>query len=267
MKFNLRNVFDKHTINKAIKVVGVTCKKHAPTALAITACVGVAATAYLASEARPKADEAIDILKVDKAAKNEEVTKIDIVKAVAPAYAKTALCGAATIACIVSSNRIQAKKLESLAAAYNLSQRLYSEYQKKVEEVGGPDIAQAVSNEMAKEVEKHYPSDASNAIKTGHGDILCKEMFTGQMFYSSSERIKQVVVDYNYRLYQDDIVQIDDLLYSLGLESSEAGQEFGWDITNGQRIEVRFGDGAATSEHVPYLQVYFNPSYLPGIRY
>lgn len=264
---NLRNLFNKNTINKTVKVVAATCKKHAPTALAIAACAGVAATAYLASEARPEADEALDILKVDKAAKNEEVTKIDIVKAVAPAYAKTALCGVATVTCIISSNRLQAKKLESLAAAYNLSQTLYSEYQKKVEEVGGSELADKVSNEVSKEIEKHYPSDSSKAKQTGHGDILFKEMFTGQMFYSSIEHIKSVVVDYNYRLYQDDIVQIDDVLYTLGLESSEAAQEFGWDITSGQKIEVRFGDGAATSDHVPYIQVYFNPSYLPGVRY
>ena len=258
MKWNFKNFINKETINKTTHVIAQTCQKHAPAALTILACAGVVATGYLVAEAKPKADEAIDLMKVDKASKNEEVKKTDIVLAAAPSYAKAACAGALTIGCIIGSNRLQAKKVESLMAAYNVTQTLYSEYKDKFENIATPEEVKQASNEIVKTIDEKHPVSSAYAVKTGQGDILCKDFCTGQLFYSDPDYILKRVVYWNYRLQQDDVVTLDDILWDLTHVSSDIGMSYGWDITQGQKIECNFNDTGKTLDNVPYVVVKLN---------
>lgn len=262
MKWDIKKIFTKEKIVHATHVVAKACKKHAPTALAIAACAGVAATAYLAVEAKPKADDAISDAAAEKAEQGEELTQVDILKVAIPIYGKAICSCMITIGCIIGSNRLQTKKLESIAAAYNLSQTLYSEYKDRYESVVTEDEANKSSKEIIGKIDEQNPVNSSKAKDTKRGNVLCKDFCTGQLFYSDPDYILKRIVYWNYRLQQDDVVTLDDILWDLGLESSNLGMEYGWDITRGQKVEVNLYDTGKTSDNIPYIIMKLNAHQL-----
>ena len=118
------------------------CVENSASILTGLGVVGVASTAVLAATATPKA---LRLLEEKEKFKQEEygysLTRFEKVLAVAPAYIPAVLAGLATTSCILGANRINRYKQASLISAYTYLDSTFKEYQRKVKEVFGEDVA------------------------------------------------------------------------------------------------------------------------------
>lgn len=130
-------------------------KRNGSNILTLIGAAGVIATAVLTAKETPKA---MRILKEAEEAKGEKLTKVEMVKTVAPAYIPAAVTGAATIACIFGINSLSKKQQASIASAYALLDSSYKEYRKKVNDIYGDDADDRVKDEIARE---RYDEDES----------------------------------------------------------------------------------------------------------
>lgn len=140
--------------------MGAFWKRNGSTILTFVGAAGVIATAVLAAKETPKA---LRILKDAEEEKGEELTKIETIKTVAPAYIPAAVTCVATIACIFGIDAIGKNQQASIASAYALLDSSYKEYRKKVREIYGDDADERVKDEISKnKYDEILPSDDSD---------------------------------------------------------------------------------------------------------
>lgn len=161
-------------------------KSRMSTFLTCIGAIGVVATAVLTAKATPKATVAIIDAKCEK--EDFELTKIEKIKAAAPAYIPAIITGASTIACIFGANVLNKQSQASLVSAYAMLDRTYREYTKKVKELYGEEIDHRVKEEMAKE---HYTDQESTIPK---GEQLFYDLNTMQYFAASIDDVLQKTV-------------------------------------------------------------------------
>ena len=123
--------------------------KYGSIALTCLGGLGVIATSVLAARSTPKA---MKLLENAKEEKGEELTKVEVIKTAAPAYASTIAVGAATIACIIGIGLLDRRSQGSLMSAYALLDKSYRTYRDKVTELYGEDADKTVKNSIAKDV-------------------------------------------------------------------------------------------------------------------
>lgn len=108
--------------------IGRSLKKASPTILTCIGAAGVVATAVLAVKATPKADS---LIKADSRRNHDgdpyAATKLEAVKSCWKCYIPAAATGVATIICIFGANTLNKKQQASLASAYALVNRSYTE--------------------------------------------------------------------------------------------------------------------------------------------
>lgn len=118
------------------------------TVLTCLGAVGVAVTAVLTAKATPKASALIEKAEYKK---DDKLTKLEIVKAAAPAYIPPIIAGVSTIACIFGANTLSKKSQASIASAYALLDASYKEYTSKVKELYGEEADSRIKEEMARD--------------------------------------------------------------------------------------------------------------------
>lgn len=230
------------------------------------AVVGVGATAVLTGRATFKAAEIIE-----KATKTEEdlqkedtfraFSKTEKFKMVWPQYIPPVAVGVATIACIVTANRITSKKLTALVVASGVSERVLTEYKAKVLDKLGDRQETAIRDEIAQDRVTNNPPN-SQVIIAGSGDVLCLEPLTGRYFNSTVETIKRAENKVNYDIIHYDSCSLSNFFEEVGLTPTDYSDMVGWNVNN--RMEVSFST-AMTEDKRPCLVIGFNR--MPSIDY
>ena len=132
--------------------IGRSLKKASPTILTCIGAAGVVATAVLAVKATPKADS---LIKADSRRNHDgdpyAATKLEAVKSCWKCYIPAAATGVATIICIFGANTLNKKQQASLASAYALVNRSYSDYKHKLKELYGEDAHKKIMESIAAE--------------------------------------------------------------------------------------------------------------------
>ncbi len=143
------------------------------------------------------------------------------------------ISGGVTIACILGSNSLNAKKTAVLSSLYSASELALKQYQEKVVEIVGQNKATQIKDEIARDKLKRNPKTDSQVIITGKGETLCFDSLSGRYFKIDIEKLRQVEHNINKRfLTGDDFVTVNELYYELGLDEIELGDGVGWDIDN-----------------------------------
>ena len=146
-------------------------KKQSPVILAVTAGIGVVATAIAAGKASVHASRIIEN------EHKEDDTALDDFKRVWREYIPTAVIGATTIACIGAGTKISIDRVASLATAYTLVRsnltELASEIPEKVQE-------QVKENVAKKKVEKNPLTDIVDVLPGTDGPVLCMDEGSGR---------------------------------------------------------------------------------------
>ena len=234
--------------NKVTELLGkaeIFTKKNSPVILTGLAIVGVISTAYAAYKAGPRADKILEAYRKDmrdchpndKEAKRAVVG--ETVKKMVPVVAPPIIMGGTTIACIVGSHSVSSRRIAALSAAYSLSETTVKNLNSKMEEMLGEKKARAIKDSIMKdklkadsEKDKKILSDGQLVIPSD-GTVLCKDLYSGRLFYSNAEKIKQAIAKCSYEIISDMYISLNNFYEAIDspqLPRIPMGEDLGWNI-------------------------------------
>lgn len=223
----------------------VFTRKNSPVILTGLAIVGVISTAYAAYKAGPRADKILEEYRKDMKdchPKDKEAKRAVIgetVKKMIPVMAPPIIMGGTTIACVVGSHSVSSRRIAALSAAYSLSETTVKNLNSKMEEMLGEKKARTVKDAIMKdklkadsEKDKKILSDGQLVIPSD-GTVLCKDLYSGRLFYSNAEKIKQAIAKCSYEIISDMYISLNDFYEAIDssqLPRIPMGEDLGWNI-------------------------------------
>lgn len=232
-------------VTELLEKAEIFTKKNSPVILTGLAIVGVISTAYAAYKAGPMADKILEAYRKDmrdchpndKEAKRAVVG--ETVKKMVPVVAPPIIMGGTTIACIVGSHSVSSRRIAALSAAYSLSETTVKNLNSKMEEMLGEKKARAIKDSIMKdklkadsEKDKKILSDGQLVIPSD-GTVLCKDLYSGRLFYSNAEKIKQAIAKCSYEIISDMYISLNDFYEAIDspqLPRIPMGEDLGWNI-------------------------------------
>lgn len=204
-------------------------KKHSPTILSSIAAVGVVTSTVTAIKATPKA---IALLKTAEDEKQSELTKIEIVRAAAPAYIPTAIACVSTIICIFGANVLNKKQQASLISTYALLDDTFKKYRKAAINIYGNDADTNIKAEMAKMA---YVSCDGYSIYNPDMDfdseqLLFYDFFAQRYFNTTLAAVINAQYHLNRNLMLRGYVTLNEFYDFLGIEQIKDGDDLGWNM-------------------------------------
>lgn len=240
----------KETMKHGREIVEVL-SKNSPTILTGCAIAGAVAAVGLAIKATKPALKHIREEKIahrdriiitdgdereDNELTEEEIEKIqlkptEVAKAVWKDYIPTAVALAGTTACIIGAHSISAKRTAAMAALYSMSESALKEYKAKTEEVVGKGKAEKIHEELMNDKVRSHPITEQPIVRTGTGNTLCFDPFSGRYFYSDAQIIRAKINDLDSRIIGGDYrISLNEYYYELGLDGVKDGDERGWNV-------------------------------------
>lgn len=263
------------------KAEGFT-KKNSPTILAGLAIVGVISTAYSAYKAGPRADKILKMYREDMRdchPKDKEAKRAvvgETVKKMIPVMTPPVIMGGLTVACIVGSHNASSRRIAALSAAYTLSENTVKNLNSKMEEMLGEKKTKAIKDSIMKDkLDKDHEKDkktveSGELIMTGNGTVLCKDLYSGRLFYSNAEKIKQAIAKCSYDIVSDMYISLNDFyreIDSPNLEPIPMGDDIGWNIDDTNRGQLPITLTALlTNDNRPCLCVDYDVSVRDDFR-
>ena len=195
-------------------------KRNGSTILTCLGAIGVIATAVSAAKATP---EALWLLEKSKERKGEELTKLETLQTVAPAYIPTVAVAGTTIACVFGANVLSNRQQAALASAYTVLGQAYNTYRNKVRDVLGEESDKRVMGAIA---EGHI-TDESVALSDGKMRFM--EFNSLQIFESTMEDVYKAEDYMNKTLNERGYVLLGEFYEALGTENViEDDYAVGW---------------------------------------
>lgn len=240
---------NKPNLANLIKKVQFVVTKHSPEILMGVGIAGMITTTVLAVKATPKALALIEEEKLRryKDVEDDSITNLEVVKVAWKPYIPAVVTCAASVACLVGSTSVSARRTAALAAAYQISETALTEYREKVIETIGEKKEQIVKDKVAKDRIEKNPVTKSEVIITNDGVTLCFDPISGRYFKSNIDRIKRAENELNKQMLQDitGYVSLNDFYDELGLDRTAIGDDLGWNVE--KLIDMSFSSQIADS--------------------
>ena len=250
------------SIKAITKTVESAVKKNAPQILAgLGIAFGLGAVGMTA-RGTVKAVRIVDEMKKE----NPEPTKKEIVKAVYKEYLPAAGLTVAGIGCVVGSVHISARRIATLGLAYAMSDKNFKEYKDKAKEMLGEKKEEELRGKIAQDYIDRNPPQEKLIQNAEGGGVLCLDKLTGQYFYSDADTIIRVVNELNRLLLSDYHVSFNDYFIELGLQPCGFGDEWGWNLEDGDLIQPTFTSELLATDNTPVLVVDFIVGPRPNFR-
>lgn len=233
---------NNQTLSKLARDMRTSLSRHSPEILMGIGITGMITTTVLAVKATPKAlhliEEKKNELEVDTLA------PVEVVKTTWKCYIPAVTSGAVSIACLIGSNSVNARRHAALATAYKLSEAAFTEYRDSVIETIGEKKEVAVRDKVAEKQVQENPINKTEIIVTGKGQTLCLDPLSHRYFYSSRDKIDHAVNKLNHEIntspFDTDGVTLNDFYDEIGIEGTAIGDNLGWNLRTGL-IEWRPG--------------------------
>lgn len=228
--------------SKLLKPLATVAKAKSPAVLAGAAIIGAGAIAFTTYKCTPKYKQAVEeaeqTVKTDEYGSTTVERKPMPKKEKAKIFVKTMwpMMVAIIVTCsaVVASQKINAKRIATLSAAYSLAtQKAQEAAEKKAEEFIKEKMGSETAEEYKKEVAKeHEETDkvlnsagTGDILETGGGDDLFVDYMTGIVFKSSAAYIERCVDMINELMEKeyDDYVTYQDVLQSIIPDCPQSG--------------------------------------------
>ncbi len=267
--------------SRSLHKVGFKFKKYSPEILVVVGVVGVVTSAVMACKATTKVSEIVDESKetidtIHDALENERhtadgevYTQEDADKDMTIVYAQTAwkfvklygpsvLLGAASIACMVGSNRILRKRNVALAAAFATVDKSFKEYRGRLIERFGEDLDRELRfNIKAKEIEETIVDEEGNeTVVTRTVEVADPNAYSmysvvfceGSTGWTKNPELNKLFLiqqqnHANDKLRLNHIVTLNEVYEMLGVPKTAYGQIAGWVWTE---------DGTAGNNYIDF---------------
>lgn len=245
---------DKSNITNIIKGIKASISRHSPEILTGIGIAGMITTTILAVKATPKA---IKLIEAEKQAKHvDALSPVDTVKTVWKCYIPAAMTGVSSIACLIGSNAINAKRNAALTTVYTLSEMARNEYKEKVIETIGEKKERTIKEKVDAERIKKDPVSKKEVIITEKGTTLCYDHVFGRYFKSDIDIINRAMNKINREIVINMYASLNDFYAELGLSPVEMGYDLGWNIDDGT-IEIEPSSQLA-DDGTPCLVIDYN---------
>lgn len=247
---------DKSNITNIIKGIKASISRHSPEILTGIGIAGMITTTILAVKATPKA---IKLIEAEKQAKHvDALSPVDTVKTVWKCYIPAVMTGVSSIACLIGSNAINAKRNAALTTVYTLSEMARNEYKEKVIETIGEKKERTIKEKVDAERIKKDPVSKKEVIITEKGTTLCYDHVFGRYFKSDIDIINRAMNKINREIVINMYASLNDFYAELGLSPVEMGYDLGWNIDDGT-IEIEPSSQLA-DDGTPCLVIDYNIS-------
>lgn len=244
----------KADLSKFIKNSQIAITKHSPEILMVVGITGMIGMTGLAVGATPKALTLIEEAKKEQ--KVNKLTPIETVKVAWKPYIPAAVTGVFSVACLIGSNSVNAKRNVALATAYKLSETAFAEYKEKVVETVGEKKEKVIKDKVNKARIEKNPPKQNQIIVTGKGETLCFDTISGRYFYSDIEKLRKAENIVNKRMLDEMYISLSEFYNEIGLEPTSMSDYIGWDIQKGY-IELYFS-AQMTDDEKPCIAFEFN---------
>ena len=226
---------NKLSLAKVARDMRLSLAKHSPEILIGIGITGMLTTTVLAVKATPKALRLIEERKQELDV--DTLAPIETVKTTWKCYVPAAVSGVVSVACLIGSNTVNARRNAALATAYKLSETAFSEYREKVVETIGEKKEKVVRDKVSEKQIKDNPVSKTDVIVTGKGQTLCFDPLSHRYFYSSIEKINRAANRLNYEIntspFCNDGVTLNDFYEEIGLPGTMTGDNLGWTLRTG----------------------------------
>lgn len=226
---------NKQSLSQFARDMRMSLSKHSPEILIGFGIAGMIATTVLAVKATPKALYLIDKKKQELDV--DSLTAVETVKTTWKCYVPAAVTSVASIACLISSNSVNAKRNAALATAYKLSETAFAEYRDKTIETIGEKKEKTIRDKVSEKQIKENPVNKPEIIVTGKGQTLCFDPFSHRYFYSSLDKINRAINKLNHDIvtspFSNDGVTLNDFYSEIGLPGTATGDGLGWNLCTG----------------------------------
>lgn len=220
-----------------LKAITRLIRQKSPELLAGIGIAGMITTVVLAVKATPKAVRIIDKLNEES---DKPVTKTEVVKATWKCYIPMAIAGTTSIACLVASFTLNAKRNAALTAVYALSETARKEYSEKVTELFGEKKHEEITDAIAKDKIDKAPVSKQEVVITERGDTLCYDSISGRYFRSDIEKLRKAENDLNKRMLSENYLSLNEFYYEIGLDGIKIGDWLGWNVSTTGMISLKF---------------------------
>lgn len=222
-----------------LKHAGHLVQQNSPTLLSAIAVVGVAATGYLTFRAAYKTghyQQAHDTLADNL--EQPRMTPQEIALKQWKLYIPAVGVAAATVGCIVTSNRIQVRRLAAMAAAYGVLSGDFDEYRNKAVEMLGKTKGKKLDDAVAEQKMTNGPTPPN--VPLAENEAWFCDLSTMRYFKSSREKVEKGRNDLNYKLMHggEHYVDLNEAYSCVGLEATGVGGQLGW--SNEQQVDITF---------------------------
>lgn len=222
----------KQTLQKLCHGSMTYLRRNSSTILTCVGAVGVVLTAVTAAKAIPKATKFLEKAKEEK---GEDLTKLETIVAVGPAYIPPIAIGASTIACIFGANVLNKRQQAAITSAYALVDSSYKKYQSKLKELFGEEadtqIREAIVKEDCKDIDVWAPG-CRPIDRSGEKRLF---EFNGRYFESTMESVINAEYHFNRNFSLRGDASLNEFYEFLGLSPTEEGYVLGWSC--GELIE------------------------------
>ena len=223
----------KQTMQRAMYKSAACLKRNSPTILTVIAAVGVVGTTVAAIKATPKA---MKLLEKASDEKNDELTKLEVVKIAAPVYIPTVAIGVSTIVCMFGANTLNRKQQAALVSAYALVSNSYKEYKDKLKELYGEEAHQNIVDSIVKEKAKDVKITSESLCSINSLDAsedesavrLFYDEFSQRYFESTLAKVIQSEYHLNRNFNIRGYCDVNEWYDLLGLTRTGSEDYIGW---------------------------------------
>lgn len=203
-----------------------------PLVLTIISCTGVVVTAIMTARAAPKAAHILAELRADPL-ESDPLPFLHKVKHTWKIYVPAASLGLATMASIITMNRVSDRNVAILTAGATLATNTLKDYQQHILEEIGAEKESKVRDRMARNALAKVPVPESElGFVYTDGEVLFFDALSGRYFKHNLEKVRGVENDFNHELLNSMSMSLNDLYDALGLESIEVGEMLGFNTDN-----------------------------------
>lgn len=246
-------------MNNPLTYIKPFVSKHEPEILMSMGIGGMIFSLAWGIKASFKAARAID--KYKKTYGKDKLTAKETIKLTWKLYLPTVLSVAASVPCVIMSNKVSNKRYAAIATAYTISEAALQEYKDKTKEIIGEKKTKQIEESISDDrVTKTY-SGGNQVILTGNGDSLFYEPLSGRYFKSNWNDILKAANELNSEAITNMSGQttLNDWFQKIGLETTEIGETLGWNLMNNSSnlIDISISSHI-TKDNVPCGAIYYN---------
>jgi hypothetical protein len=213
------------------------------TGVAVAGVLGTAVAAVLVTpEAIRRIDLAYDEKNEDKLTPDvdlEELTKFEMFKAAAPCYIPAALIGGTTIAAIIFSHQIGARRQAALIGAYSLAEKTFSEYKAKTLTHVGENEERKIREAIVEDRIKAHPMGTTEVVIIGGDEQLFFDEYSGRYFKSTINKVERAANEVNKLCNDQQYASLNEFYGLVGLSTSaDVGNVLYWTSDNHCRLDI-----------------------------